>query len=423
VYLSTIDRPATQRTRTGPRSTIRAVGGTVLVLGTVSLLTDISSEMVTAVLPLYFVLTLHLSPIAFGVMDGLYTGATALLRLVGGYIADRMRRRKPVAAVGYGISALAKLALAAATSAPVIGTIIVADRAGKGLRTAPRDALISLSVPESLLGRAFGVHRAMDSVGAFGGPLVALAVLSVAGTASANSFAALFVTAFCIAAAGVLVLILFAREGSGTRPVATPVTLRGAAALVRQAEVGKLLGAAGTLGLATIGDGFVYLILLRQHNIAAGWFPLLAVGTNLVYLLLAGPFGALADRFGRRIMLRCGYVALAAVYLLLTIGVPGTPALCAILVLYGAFYAATDGVLMALAGPCFPRHLRTTGLACVQTVQSLAYLSSSVLFGIAWATWGSAAPAGWALGAALVALVLTWKLLPARESGEAAVSG
>jgi nitrate/nitrite transporter NarK len=184
VYLSTIDRPATRRGRSGPRITIRAVGGTVVVLGTVSLLTDISAEMVTAVLPLYFVLTLHLSPIAFGIMDGLYTGATALLRIVGGYVADRLRRRKAVAAVGYGISAVAKLALAAAASAPVIGAIIVADRAGKGLRTAPRDALISLSVPESLLGRAFGVHRAMDSAGAFAGPLVALAVLSAVGTAA-----------------------------------------------------------------------------------------------------------------------------------------------------------------------------------------------------------------------------------------------
>jgi MFS family permease len=206
-----------------------------------------------------------------------------------------------------------------------------------------------------------------------------------------------------------LVLTLFARERSQTRPAASPVTLRGAAGLLRQAEVGKLLGAAAALGLATIGDGFVYLILLRQQDIAAGWFPLLAVGTNVVYLVLAGPFGALADQFGRRIMLRCGYLALAGVYLLLTLG---TPALWAVLVLYGAFYAATDGVLIALAGPCFPVQLRTTGLACVQTVQALAYLVSSVAFGVAWATWGVAAPTGWALAAALAALALTWKLLP-----------
>nr|WP_243754516.1 MFS transporter [Labedaea rhizosphaerae] len=412
--MSTISRSTPAQA--GRRPTIRAVGGTVVVLGTVSLLTDISAEMVTAVLPLYFVVMLGMSPVVFGLMDGLYTGATALLRLVGGYVADRLRRRKAVAAVGYGISAVAKLGLAVAAGAPVIGGIIVADRAGKGLRTAPRDAMISLSVPEPLLGRAFGVHRAMDSAGAFAGPLVALAVLAVVGTTTATGFSALFLTAFCIAAAGVLVLVLFARDREADRPVTTPVTVRGAAGLLRHGDVRRLLGVAAALGLSTIGDGFVYLILLRQHEIPAGWFPVFAVGTNVVYLVLAGPFGVLADRVGRRVMLRWGFAALAAVYLLLTVGAPGTPGLCLVLVLYGGFYAATDGVLMALAGPCFPDHLRTTGLACVQTVQAVAYFASSVLFGLWWAGWGSSAPTGAALVVSVAALGLTWVLLPRRTA-------
>ncbi|MEV6907846.1 MFS transporter [Amycolatopsis sp. NPDC051071] len=412
MYLSTVDRSSGKRTRTGPRGTIRSVGGTVVVLGTVSLLTDISSEMVTAVLPLYFVLALHVSPVVFGLMDGLYTGATALLRLVGGYVADRFRRRKAVAGIGYGISALAKLALAAVTGVPALGAVLVADRAGKGLRTAPRDALISLSVPESMLGRAFGVHRAMDSAGAFAGPLVALGVLAAVGTGASSGFTALFFVSFCIAASAVLVLMLFARDRTDARTAATSVTLRGAMGLMRGAEARKLLGAAAALGLSTVGDGFVYLILVRQHDVAAGWFPLFAVVPNVVYLVLAGPFGALADRVGRRVMLRYGYAALAAVYLLLTLDLPGIPAIGAILVLYGVFYAATDGVLMALAGPCFPAELRTTGLACVQTVQALAYFASSVAFGLAWAGWGAAAPTGVALAVALLACGLTWVLLP-----------
>ncbi|MFK8911540.1 MFS transporter [Streptomyces sp. YS-3] len=392
MYLSTIDRPSRGGAGPGRRGTLTAVGTNVLALGTVSLLTDISSEMVTAVLPLYFVLTLHLGPAAYGVMDGLYTGATALLRLVGGYVADRFRTRKAVAAAGYGLSALAKLGLIAAGSVPALGAVLVADRAGKGLRTAPRDALITLSVPERLLGRAFGVHRAMDSAGAFAGPLVALAVLSAAGTTTSRAFSALFFTSFCVAAAALLVLAVFTRDRVGPRPpTAAAPSPRAALGLLRGRATRRLLYAATALGLSTVGDGFVYLVLLRRQGFSTGWFPWLAVGTSLVYLLLAPPLGALADRYGRAVMLRWGYLALGAVYLLLGSPLSGTAVTVACLCLYGAFYAATDGVLMALAAPAFPEALRTTGLACVQTAQALAYFASSVAFGLAWAAWGPAA--------------------------------
>ena len=160
MYLSTIGRRDNGGTMS--RGKLAALGTNVFALGAVSLVTDISSEMVTAILPIYLVLGLHLSPAAYGVFDGLYTGATALLRLVGGYVSDRVSRRKTVAGVGYALSAVAKLGLVAAgASAPAIGAVITADRTGKGLRTAPRDALITLSAPESMLGRAFGVHRAL----------------------------------------------------------------------------------------------------------------------------------------------------------------------------------------------------------------------------------------------------------------------
>ncbi|SDW57458.1 Nitrate/nitrite transporter NarK [Amycolatopsis xylanica] len=407
MYLSTIGRR--DHAQAGSRRTFTAVGANVFALGSVSLVTDISSEMVTAILPVYLLLGLHLSPAAYGLVDGLYTGATALLRLAGGYLADRVRGRKAIAGLGYGISAVAKLGLmAAGSSAAAIGAVITADRAGKGLRTAPRDALITLSAPENMLGRAFGVHRAMDSAGAFAGPLVALAVLAAAG---AGAFDAVFFTSFCIGAIGVLLLVLFVRDRRTARPPAGTVSPRAALALLRTAGVRRLLLAACVLGMSTIGDGFVYLLLQRKEDIATGWFPLLAVGTNLAYLLLAAPLGAFADRVGRLPVLLAGYGGLVAVYLLLASPLRGWPLFALALGLYGAFYASTDGVLMALAGPVLPEALRTTGISLIQTGQALSYLVSSVLFGLAWQVWGATTAISAAAVLVLAAIAGTFALL------------
>lgn len=373
MYLASVTRPAASGTAT------KIVAGNVVALGTVSLITDISSEMVSAVLPLYLVLSLQLSPLSYGLLDGIYTGATAILRIVGGFVADKFRHRKLIAGLGYGLSALAKLGLLlAGRSTGALGFVIATDRMGKGLRTAPRDALITLSTPEAALGRAFGVHRMMDSVGAFLGPLVAMAVLTVA----AQSYDAVFVTSFCIAALGVVVLVLFVRDRRGVMPVQQPIRLRDAA---RIPGLGKLTAIAVLLGLATIGDGFLFLLLQKRDDLSLIWFPLLAVGTSLAYLVLATPIGALADRIGRVPVFLAGYAVLTVTYLLLA----SEASAWLILALYGLFYACTDGILMALAGPALPEHLRTTGIAVIQTGQAVAYLGSSVLFGLAWQTIGS----------------------------------
>ncbi|MEU1729454.1 MFS transporter [Nonomuraea sp. NPDC005692] len=407
MYLSTIGLRTGRLTGGGRRLAVN-----VFALGAVSLVTDISAEMVTAVLPLYFILTLHLSPAAYGLMDGLYTGATALLRLAGGYAADRTSRRKAVAGLGYAASAFAKLGLlVAGSSMPMIGAAIVADRCGKGLRTAPRDALITLSTPEPQLGRAFGVHRAMDSMGAFAGPLAALGVLSLTGTAAAG-FDALFITSFCVAGIGLLILVTFVRDHrEPSRLPARTVSPRAAAGLLRMPAVRRLLGAACVLGLATIGDGFVYLMLMRGQGFGTGWFPLIAVGTNLTYLLLAAPLGALADRRGRLPVVLAGYGALLVVYLLLFGPLAGTAAVVLTVGLYGAFYAATDGLLIALAGAVLPRRMRTTGIALVQTAQALAYFVSSAAFGLGWSLWGPEVATRVAAVMVVAAIVATFVLL------------
>ncbi|MEU8283195.1 MFS transporter [Micromonospora sp. NPDC048905] len=413
MYLSTVSRPVADPPGSGPRRRrLALVSGNVVALGTVSLITDISAEMVAAVLPLYLVLGLQLSPVAFGVLDGVHTGATALLRVVGGFAADRFRRRKLIAGIGYTLSAVAKLGLLlAGRSIPAIGAVIAVDRLGKGVRNAPRDALITLSTPPEALGRAFGVHRAMDSVGAFLGPLAAFAVLLVVG----QSYDAVFVTSFCVAALAVVVLVLFVRERPAEQATAGPdepaVSVREAFGLLGGGPARRLVLAAAMLGLATIGDGFVYLLLQRREDLGLRWFPLLAVGTSLAYLLLAAPLGVLADRIGRLPVVLGGYTALGATYLLLAGPVDGWPLIVLTLGLYGAFYAATDGVLIALAGPVLPARLRTTGIALVQTGQALAYLVSSVLFGLAWQAWGPEAAIRAAAVAVACVLVGTLLLL------------
>lgn len=435
MYLSTLASPVTAAPGGDPRRRrLTLVSGNVVALGAVSLITDVSAEMVTAVLPLYLVLGLHVSPLTYGVIDGVHTGATALLRLVGGFVADRFRSRKLVAGVGYALSAVAKLGLLlAGRSMAAIGVVIAVDRLGKGVRTAPRDALITASTPPESLGRAFGVHRAMDATGAFLGPLVALAVLAAAG----ESYDAVFVTSFCVAALAVVVLVLFVRErpgvvtvqpprteaprteaprtAAGGEPVEAPrVALREAFGLLRAAPVRRLVAAACLLGLATIGDGFVYLMLQRREDLALVWFPLLAVGTSLAYLLLAAPLGLLADRVGRLPVILGGYTALGLAYALLFGPFGGWPLLVLTLGLHGLFYAATDGVLVAFAGPVLPARLRTTGIALIQTGQALAYLVSSVLFGLAWQAWGPQAASRVAACCVVVIVAATVPLLRKR---------
>ncbi|MFJ9412788.1 MFS transporter [Streptomyces sp. NPDC101227] len=412
MYLATTDAAATATKVTRGR-----VGGPVLALGAVSLVTDISSEMVTAVLPLYFVLQLDLSPLQFGFLDGLYNGVTALVRLLGGHAADRGGRHKLVAGAGYALSALSRLGLLLAGGGTAgIGASLAADRIGKGIRTAPRDALISLSAPPGALGRAFGVHRAMDTTGALLGPLAAFALL----WATADAYDAVFVVSFCVGLVGVLLLVAFV-PGRAARPtVRPPAPATGPRpragtrrpAPLRDPAFRRIFAAAALLGAATIGDSFVYLLLQRRLGFAVSWFPLLPLGAATVYLLLAVPAGRLGDRIGRRVPFLCGHAALLGGYLLLVATDSGPVLLVGVLLLLGVFYAATDGVLMALAGPVLPAARRASGMALLQTGQALCRLLAAAGFGAAWTLWG-ARPALFLAAAALsVALAAATALLP-----------
>ena len=359
----------------------------VVMLGLVSMLTDVSSEMVATILPLYLVFTLGASPLALGAIDGTYRGAAALVQVASGFISDRWRRPKEVAGAGYGISALGKIALVGAgNTIGGIGAIVAFDRVGKGIRTAPRDALISLSSSKAGLATAFGVHRAMDSAGAMLGPLIAFGILLVAPA----RFDAVFVvsTLFAFLGFAVLVLTVQGRPKRAPRPDSNPPSLRAAAGLVRDPRFGLLLLAAAGLSLASVSDALIYVGLQRKIDFEPAVFPLLYVITAIAFMGLAIPVGQLADRIGRVPVLLAGYALLFVVYGALLMSSLGYGLLVVCLVGLGGYFAATEGVLAALAAALLPEKLQASGLGMLTTVVSIGNLLSSVAFGALWLVLG-----------------------------------
>lgn len=372
------------------------VSRNVVLLGVTSCLTDVSSEAVTAVLPLYVVVALRMTPMQFGVLDGLQHGATALIRVAAGLLADARGRHKTVAMVGYATSALCKLGLVLVGAVwGRIATVVVLDRLGKGIRTPPRDALLALSSDPARLGESFGVHRALDTLGAMLGPALAFAVLA----AAPGAYDAVFVASCAVALLGLAVLGLFVEErpgraGGGARAVASRAHLRG---ILERHRFGPLVVTAGLLGMLTTSDALIYLVLQQGGAIPATLFPLLFVGTATAYLLLAIPAGRLADRWGRHRVFLAGHGLVLLIYALLLRTTPGPRTVVGCMALLGAHYAATDGVLAALASSILRKAHLTTGLAIVGTTTGLARLLASSLFGALW-TWY-----GWAFAMALFA--------------------
>jgi MFS family permease len=397
VYITLRDEKLEKATRSA--SARPRVAGTVILLGIVSLLTDISSESVNAILPLYFQY-LGFSMVAYGFLDGLYQGVSAVTRIAAGAAADREDRPKWVAVGGYGLSAFARVGLLFFHGFGLITTVISADRIGKGIRTAPRDAMISASSTEANLGRSFGVHRALDTTGAVIGPLAAFGIL----WAVVGGYDIVIAVSLAFALLGLAVLVFAVRDIRPRRETGTAGAVSFRVRDILTPQLRRVVTVAAVLSLVTVGDGFIYLALLKRGEFAAHWFPMLYVGTNLAYMALAIPFGRLADRVGRIRVFVGGHLFLLAAYAFAVVPFGGWLPTVLTLLLLGAFYAGTDGVLAAIAGRSVPVQSRASGIAVAQTAVAVARLVSSTAFGLIWFLVGPSV-ALIVVGAALAALI------------------
>lgn len=386
----------------------RGLDRNVYLLGTTSLITDISAEMVAVVLPIYLTTVFGFTPFQLGAFDGAYTAVAAVVCIAAALVADRRQRHKWVAAAGYALSAVCKLVLVVVAGRwiPTMATIYL-DRLGKGIRTAPRDAILSLSSSPGRLAESFGVHRAMDTAGAVIGPFIAAIMLA----RDPLGFDAIFLTSFFISLLGFGVLVLLVDDrrptGDGTstgraphdppsvsraeRPHQhrrRPLTRSLLAELWSDPRYRSLTVASVLLAVVTPGDALVFLAYQRQADLGIAAFPLLVVGASLIFLAAAVPIGRLADRIGRRAVFLAGQAAFVAVFVLLALGATGPVAVSLFLALIGIHLAATDGVLMSMVSATVPRPLRTTGLAVLVTANAGAGLVASLAFGALWSLAG-----------------------------------
>jgi MFS family permease len=385
----------------GHRSDVPRV---VYWIGLTSLLTDISAEMIASTLPLFLFSVLALSPLQVGFLDGIYHGATALVRVFAGHWADTRVGNRFVALLGYSLSAFARIAILMGV---VFGSVfalggLLLDRIGKGIRTAPRDALIAAHTPMQTHGAAFGVHRTMDAVGAFAGPLVAAALLWW----QPMGYEWLIAVSLGFAIAGVFIFWWTvpnaeAEEGAITpqsRAVTHSKTVQknasqGLTSALRSVATNhmfvRIVLLAALMSVFTISDGLIFTSLQRAAAMDEHSVPLMFVGTALVFLLVAAPIGRLADRVGFVSTILGGYALLAGCYFVFTAGsfagfASPTVTLTGTILLLGLHYAATDGMLVAFAVRCLGANVRTTGLAVLTTAIALARVAASTLYGWLW---------------------------------------
>lgn len=388
------------------KSTLRQIPTGVWVLGFVSMLMDISSEMIHSLLPIFMVTTLGASAAAVGLVEGLAESTALIVKIFSGALSDYLGKRKGLAVFGYALGALTKPLFAIASSTGVVVGARLLDRVGKGIRGAPRDALVADITPPHLRGAAFGLRQSMDTVGAFLGPLIAVGLMLL----WANDFRAVFWVAVVPGLMAVALLIVGLREPERQDPHvrSNPIQRKNLQRLGRSYWWVVGIGAAFTL--ARFSEAFLVLRAL-EGGVPLALVPLVMVAMNLVYALSAYPFGKLSDRMSHKTLLALGLVVLIAADLVLAAD-DHWAVLLAGVALWGVHMGMTQGLLATMVADTAPADLRGTAFGFFNLVAGLAMLVASVLAGLLWDALGASFTflAGAAFCAlALVILACHWK--------------
>jgi len=347
---------------------------------------DVSSEMIHSLLPVFMVTTLGASMVAVGFIEGLAEAAAAVTKVFSGTLSDYLGRRKPVLLTGYALAALTKPVFALA---PTLGWVLAArffDRVGKGIRGAPRDALVADLTPQAMRGSAYGLRQALDSVGALLGPLLAIPLMIWLG----GDIRSVIWVAVVPAGIAVALLASYVREPAGSVPdgqVRAPFTFVGAASLRRHYWLVVLLGT--VFALARFSEAF---LVLRAQDVGLGlaYAPLVMIVMNLLYATAAYPAGVAADRVGPRGLLLVGLTLLLVADLVLAVAKSPLVALAGA-ALWGTHMAFTQGLLSKLVADAAPAHLRGTAFGVFNLVGGVAVLLASLVAGTLWNAWGASA--------------------------------
>jgi MFS family permease len=392
----------------------------VVILGLVSLLNDSSSEMIYPLLPVFLATTLGATPLVIGMIEGLADGLASVLKLVAGAWSDRLARRKPLIGSGYALAAVSRILIASAHVWPSVLAARLIDRTGKGMRSAPRDAMIADVTPPESRGRAFGFHRALDHTGAIVGPLLALLLLNIVHIPLRQ----MFLIAVLPGMLGVLLIVFFLRE---TPHEPSAVSRAAPAALGPPATLPRRFWLAiGAIALFSVANSSDVFLILKAHDagVTTGMLPLLWAAHHVIKSLFSMRAGALSDRVGRRWLLVTGWSSYAVIYFVFPYA-RSMPVFFALFVAYAIPFTLSEGAERAWIAGFIPPSLRGKSFGYYYLANGVFVLAGTALFG--W-IWEAVSPrAAFTTGAALALGAALWVLLLGEEraarGGENAAAG
>ena len=403
-----------------PKLGLRHLPRNVWVVTVTSFLTDVSSEMIFNLVPLFLANVLGATTAIIGLIDGLAETTASLMKMYSGALSDKLGQRKGLTVLGYAISTIAKPFLYIANAWGWVLGVRVADRFGKGVRTAPRDALVADSIDEKQRGLAFGMHRAGDTAGAFVGVGIAALIVWLTEGGAAKLLGPTFRIAVLVsivpAVLAVIALALFAKETGIRKKSQVPVlSLKG---MDTRFKLFMLVLILFTLGNSS--DAFI-ILLGQNHGLNILEIMLMLMTFNLIYSVLAGPLGSLSDKIGRRRLIIGGWIAYGLVYLGFALSKVGWH-IWLFFGLYGIYYAATEGASKGFIADLVPAERRGTAYGLYNAAIGLMAFPASAIAGVLWQGafgWhglGASAPFLFGAVLALLAGILFWVLLPAKQS-------